>query len=269
MEEVSPGIRVVALPSPTLFPATHTNCYIIGNGAVSVVDPPSVETPDVLKASLKPGERPQRVILTHHHHDHIGGAMAMVQRFAIPVVAHRNTRALLLHRVEVDELVTDGAMLECGGLTIAAHHTPGHAPGHLVLMEQKSKVLIAGDMVAGIGTVVVGAQHGDLGQYLASLDLMRSLKPSMLLPAHGAPLLQADSVLAFYIAHRHQRTEQIRSNLDKMGRSTPLELVPQVYPEIPRGMHMLAAEQVLSHLRWMKAHAMVHSDDETSWELCR
>ncbi|MBT3223934.1 MAG: MBL fold metallo-hydrolase, partial [Proteobacteria bacterium] len=181
MEEVSPGIRVVALPSPTLYPATHTNCYIIGNGLVSVVDPPSVETADVLAERLKKGERPQRVILTHHHLDHTGGAMVLRQSYSIPVVAHSATKSLLGGKVQIDEEVADGALLECGGRTMIARHTPGHAPGHLILLDQQTKALIAGDMVAGIGTVVIGAQHGDLGQYLASLDLMRNLKPSVLL----------------------------------------------------------------------------------------
>ena len=44
-----------------------------------------------LDERLKGGARIRAVILTHHHHDHIGGVETVCQRFGVPVWAHRET----------------------------------------------------------------------------------------------------------------------------------------------------------------------------------
>jgi hypothetical protein len=41
MNAVVPGIRVVKVRTPTLPPATHTNCYVVGDGELAVFDPAS------------------------------------------------------------------------------------------------------------------------------------------------------------------------------------------------------------------------------------
>src|SRR4051794_13140313 len=73
---VAPGIRVVALRTPTLPPAAHTNVYLVGpdRGPVAVVDPgsPYPDQQAVLDAIL--AQLPiEAVLLTHHHGDHTGG----------------------------------------------------------------------------------------------------------------------------------------------------------------------------------------------------
>src|ERR1700759_1120987 len=87
---VAPSIRVLALRTPTLPPATHTNAYVVGptGGPVVVVDPgsPYPEVQRQLAAALA-GETVARVLLTHHHGDHIGGAAAL----GVPVGAHAIT----------------------------------------------------------------------------------------------------------------------------------------------------------------------------------
>jgi hypothetical protein len=74
-------------------------------------------------------------------------------------------------------------------------------------------------------------------------------------------------VLAFYIAHRHQRTEQIRQALDRLGRAVPLDLAPTVYPELPQAAHKIAAVQILSHLRWMAKQGLVVARSDGVFEI--
>jgi ribonuclease/clavin/mitogillin len=279
MEPVVPGIWVEPVRTPTLPPATHTNCYIVGTEAMSVVDPASPDPTEqarlalALKKRLDQGGRLERILLTHHHGDHVSGVEALrrfcrAQGLSVPVCAHPVTASLLQGSIAVDQLINDGDQLLCDEVTLKAYFTPGHAPGHLIFQNTKDLTIIAGDMVAGIGTIIIEPHEGDLGLYLASLAMMRTLSPSVLLPAHGPPLEQADAILAFYIAHRHQRTEQIRQALSRLGEGTPMDIAPVVYHDIPKEVHPLAAQQIHSHLRWMKQHGVVTDDgNEKQWRV--
>src|SRR5687768_8789836 len=92
--QLLPRIRVLALRTPTLPPAAHTNVYLVGPeaGPVAVVDPgsPYPDQQALLDAIL--ADLPiSTVLLTHHHGDHIGGAAALAARWNVPILAHAAT----------------------------------------------------------------------------------------------------------------------------------------------------------------------------------
>jgi glyoxylase-like metal-dependent hydrolase (beta-lactamase superfamily II) len=120
-------------------------------------------------------------------------------------------------------------------------------------------------MVAGVGTIVIDPAEGDLQDYLDSLERMRGLGAERLLPAHGPVMPHADAVLSFYVAHRHQRTDQVRTALVRLGASTPQELAPAVYPELDPRMLPVAAMQILTHLRWLDRHGLARAGDGGRW----
>lgn len=268
------GAAVVQVRTPTLPPATHTNAWVLGEGdALTVVDPASPYEDErarlfaELRAAIADGREVRRLFLTHHHQDHVSGAVDLRDRLgaaghAVPIAAHPVTAELVRGSIAVDELVHDGDVLDG---TLVAHHTPGHAPGHLVLHHQLHGWVVAGDMVAGIGTIVLDPDEGDLQQYLDSLERVRALAPTALLPAHGPVLPHADAVISFYVAHRHQRTDQIRVAVERLGRCTPIEIAPVVYPELPEPMRLVAAAQITTHLRWMSDHGLVDRDSAGRW----
>jgi len=260
--------------TPTLPPATHTNVWCLGDEALTVVDPASpyedqrIALFEALRSRIEGGSTVERIVLTHHHHDHVAGADDLRARLAeigqsTPIFAHAATARLV--GFEVDELLHDGDVLRAGG-SWEVRHTPGHAPGHVVLHEPETGVVVAGDLVAGISTIVIDPAEGSLAEYLASLERVDSWSPSVLLPAHGDALPPA--VLAAYIAHRHTRTDQVRSALSGRSGAAPIELVPEIYPELPTSMHGFAAIQVRAHLLWLEDRGEV-SVDEGRWTLDR
>jgi glyoxylase-like metal-dependent hydrolase (beta-lactamase superfamily II) len=184
----------------------------------------------------------------------------------IPIAAHPETARRVAPEIRVDEAIVDGQLLGCGGRKLTAVFTPGHAPGHLVFLDGESRAMIAGDMVAGIGTILIDPVDGDLGQYLESLERMKGLSPSVLLPAHGPALSNTVQLLSFYVAHRHQRTEQIRAALDRLGAASAAELVPIVYPELADEVHPVARAQITSHLRFMVRHGLARPSAEDRFE---
>ena len=253
---LAPGLAVVPLRSPTLPPATHTNCWVLGEDEVIVVDPasPWPQSQQALIDALGP-RRVRAVLLTHHHVDHVSGAAALVQATGAPLWAHAETAARL--DLPVDRLLVDGDRLLLGDSFWIALHTPGHAPGHLCLLRADDGEVIAGDMVAGQGTILLDPEDGDLEQYLASLTRLLALEPARLLPAHGPPLVPAQTALLDLLAHRHQRTAQIRDGL-VAGPRSPLALAQAIYPQLDPAWQAVAARQVLTHLRWLRELGQAH-----------
>lgn len=272
MDPVANALAVVAVRTPTLPPATHTNTWIYGTEQWTVVDPASPYEDEQarlfaeLMAGIAEGRTIRRLFLTHHHLDHVSGAVDLQRRLReaghdVPIAAHPVTADLVRARIPVDEPVVHGDDLD----GVRAHFTPGHAPGHLVLHHETEGWVIAGDMVAGVGTIVLDPDEGDLQDYLDSLELVRRLGARQLMPAHGPVLANPEAILTFYVAHRNQRSEQVRDAVDRAGRATPLELAPRVYPELPSAMYPLAAAQILTHLKWLGRHGLVRASEGGSW----
>ena len=245
LTEVVPGIRVLALRTPTLPPAAHTNVYLVGpdQGPVAVVDPgsPYPDQQAILDAIL--AEIPiSRVLLTHHHGDHTGGAAALAAKWKVPIAAHAATAKRLAGRIAIDELLADGDEVH-GAICV---HTPGHAEGHLVF--EVGTTAIAGDMV----------------QYLASLERMRARDERLLLPAHGPPIRDGAAKLTEYLVHRRMREQRVIDALAGAPKSTA-QLVETVYADTPRMLWGLAERSLLAHLAKLVTDGTARSLDGGLW----
>jgi len=241
---VAPGIRVLALRTPTLPPAAHTNVYLVGpdRGPVAVVDPgsPYPDQQAILDGYLR--DLPiDLVLLTHHHGDHTGGAAALAARWGVPIAAHPATARRLAGRVSIARLVEDEEVVH--GAT--AVHTPGHAEGHLCF--EVGGATIAGDMVAGIGTILIDPGEGDMAEYLASLERLLGRPAAALLPAHGPAIPDGPGKLREYLAHRRMREARALAALSGAPRPAR-ELVPIVYGDTPAALWPLAERSLLAHL---------------------
>jgi ribonuclease/clavin/mitogillin len=250
LEQVAPGIRVLALRTPTLPPAAHTNVYLVGpeRGPVIAVDPgsPYPEEQAALDAVL--ADLPLAAIaLTHHHGDHVGGANALAERWGVPILAHANTAKRLAGVVEVTRELVDGETVH----QMTCVFTPGHAEGHLCFEvhdhASSATATIAGDMVAGIGTILIDPSEGDMALYLASLERLLARPSATLLPAHGAPIVDGPAKLREYLAHRRMREDKVVGSLADVPRTIG-ELVAIAYADTPRFLWPLAERSLRAHL---------------------
>lgn len=260
LEQVAPGIRVLALRTPTLPPAAHTNVYLVGPaddaGPVVVVDPGSPYGDQQAALDEVLAELPiELVLLTHHHGDHIGGATALAERWGVPIAAHPATARRLAGIVEVSRLIEDGEQVH--GLT--ALHTPGHAEGHLCF--ERGAATIAGDMVAGLGTILIDPSEGDMALYLASLERLLGRPAGALLPAHGPAIADGPAKLREYLAHRRMREERVVFALTEAPQTLE-DLLPMAYGDTPRVLWPLAERSLRAHLDKLVAEgrARVHAD---------
>ncbi|XP_069158495.1 endoribonuclease LACTB2-like [Procambarus clarkii] len=110
-----------------------------------------------------------RIVITHWHHDHIGGLMDVLGCLGGCVKVYKFRRAdapdeplhesvRLIKLKHNDEIKTEGA-------TLKVLHTPGHTTDHVVLAVEEEGAVFSGDCILGEGTAV----FEDLHTYMASL----------------------------------------------------------------------------------------------------
>jgi glyoxylase-like metal-dependent hydrolase (beta-lactamase superfamily II) len=263
LAQVAPGIRVLALRTPTLPPAAHTNVYLVGPeiGPVAVVDPGS-PYPDqqALLEQVLAAVPIDLVLLTHHHGDHIGGAAVLAARWGVPIAAHAATARRLDGIVDVTRLIGDGERVH--GLT--AVHTPGHAEGHLCFEHDEAGATIAGDMVAGVGTILIDPSEGDMALYLASLEKLLARPAATLLPAHGPAITDGPAKLREYLAHRRMREDRVLAALTGAP-ATLAAMLPIAYGDTPRMLWPLAERSLRAHLDKLVTEGRARFDGEAGW----
>jgi glyoxylase-like metal-dependent hydrolase (beta-lactamase superfamily II) len=258
VRRVAPTIEMLPVRTPTLPPATQTNTFLVGTGEAVLIEPatPYRDEQDVMvewvQGARLRGIEPIAILATHHHPDHVGGAMTLRKRLQLPLWAHAMTAQRLDGIVEVDRLIQDGERLELEGpapTSLTAVHTPGHAPGHLCFVDEASGMMIAGDMVASVGTIIVEPTDGDMLLYLESLRTMSTLEPVALLPAHGDVIHEPQAILRFYIEHRLMREGKVLDALRARGTpSRPRHLVASAYEDTPKALWPLALGSIEAHL---------------------
>ena len=269
------------LPTPTLPPATHTNAYVLGYGDCVLVDPGSPYEKEILRlaealeaAEERLGRVVREIWLTHHHPDHVGGVAALQARLGVPVRAHAATRPHLEDlALDFGEDLADGDLIDFCPLArdatgprlssgagrppettmeIEVLHTPGHARGHLCFFERRQGWLIGGDMVSGVGMIVIDPPEGDMTDYLESLERLEALGATTLFPGHGPTLLRPTGKFREYREHRLWREGKI---LDawRQGTREPADMLPTVYADVPPIAHPLAVRQILAHLERLRS----------------
>jgi hydroxyacylglutathione hydrolase len=168
------------------------NCTLLWDDETKrgVVIDPGGELQRIEEAIAEVGMVPEKILLTHGHIDHAGGAEALKKKLDVSIVGPHRADEELLNNIESqsamfgvpgefanaypDEWLDEGDTISIGGHDFEVLHCPGHSPGHLVFYNRAHKFAHVGDVLfsGSIGrTDLPGGDHD---------TLIRSIKEKLL-----------------------------------------------------------------------------------------
>jgi hydroxyacylglutathione hydrolase len=193
--------------SVQIIPVTpfQQNCSLVidTDTKIAAVVDPGGDVPRIVDAIKVAGVKIEKILITHGHIDHAGGAAELAEILGVKVEGPHIADKMFLENLPArgkdfgmmdlrvlnpDRWLADGDVVTVGGLTFSVIEAPGHSPGSVVLFNAENKFALMGDVLFqnSVGrTDLPGGSHE---------TLIKSIKEKILplgddvvfLPGHGA-----------------------------------------------------------------------------------
>jgi len=205
-EDQDPPFRIALVPVTDF----QQNCSILvetATGIGAVVDPGG-DVPRILAGIEQMNARIEKILLTHGHLDHAGGAAALKaalevrQGGPVPIVGPHRVEAAILANIPTaaakwglsgyeaaspDQWLEEGDRVTVGAIGFDVLHCPGHSPGSVIYVQREAGFILMGDVLFQGSIGRTDLPFGD------HATLLRSIRDKVLplgdhfvfLPGHG------------------------------------------------------------------------------------
>jgi glyoxylase-like metal-dependent hydrolase (beta-lactamase superfamily II) len=190
----------------TIVPVTPfaQNCSIVACTATNraaIVDPGG-DVPRIREAIDQLKVAPEKILLTHGHLDHAGGAAELAEALNLPIEGPDERDAFLLSDLEQQgarfgitdmrnvtptRWLVEGETVNVGDLTFSVLHVPGHTPGHLVFVNAPARFALVGDTLFQGSIGRTDFPYGSYDQLITGIKtkLLPLGDDVTILPGHG------------------------------------------------------------------------------------
>ena len=148
------------------------------------------------------GVTPEKILLTHGHLDHAGGAAELAEALALPIEGPDQRDEFLLSSLQAQgarfgitdmrdvtptRWLSEGETVSIGDLTFDVLHVPGHTPGHLVFVNAPSRFALVGDTLFQGSVGRTDFPYGNHEQLIGGIKekLLPLGDDVTILPGHG------------------------------------------------------------------------------------
>ena len=153
------GLKAAIIPVTPF----QQNCTLIWDDATKVgaVVDPGGDLGQIQAAIAEVGIHVEKILLTHGHIDHAGGADELRKMLGVKIEGPHKADKILLDNLEAqgaaysiparnltpDRWLDEGETVTVGGHTFDILHCPGHSPGSVVFVNKSQKFMLAGDVI--------------------------------------------------------------------------------------------------------------------------
>jgi glyoxylase-like metal-dependent hydrolase (beta-lactamase superfamily II) len=246
--------------NPGIMTLQGTNQYIVGRDSGLVIDvalSADANMDGIIEQAEAMGvKKIEKILLTHIHNDHCGGALALRKRCGAKLGIHRSRKGYLGGE---DFQYDDNDRVSFGDGELHVLHTPGHESGHCCFYEGGDKILFSGDNILGYGTAVIHPPDGNMTDYLQSLERLLGFDISLILPGHGPLIGKAEAKIKEYIKHRLEREQQVIAAL-RSERNTISDITQKIYADVSAALQRVAEFSVQAHLEKLMREGRVKKE---------
>ena len=257
MVEPLGGVRLLMVPSNTLPPAQATNCLHVGDpGSPGLrVDPSPRDEATYGRLKAQAAELGvDRILLTHHHADHREHANRLARELDVPMLMSSYTWDRLrrldggkwFSGVRALRIKEGDEVTHWQGESVQVLAVPGHDRGQLALMPESRAWCLVGDLIQGIGTVVIAPPEGDMATYFDTMERVIGLRPRVVIPSHGGAMGSVHRLQAA-LDHRRSREQQILEGL--AAGQDEQALLASLYGDIDQRLLPLALINIRGHVQ--------------------
>lgn len=220
------------------------NVFRIGD---TLIDAGFLYAIDDLLAALRPNP-PRRIVLTHHHEDHIAALNAIRAEFGeIPILAPRplvewirNAKPVTPYRhyywgsaepCPAVEPYDAGDVFVEGNVRIESVETPGHCPHHcgFVVRQGNDMVVLSGDLYIRRKPLIIW-HESSAPDAIVSCRMLAALAPEiLLLPNHMAPDAQGSSTLNRQADWIERESERVQHAAEQLGTRDYRQIAAHLY----------------------------------------
>jgi glyoxylase-like metal-dependent hydrolase (beta-lactamase superfamily II) len=201
------AVKVYPMPVGDYF----ANCYILSIDKRALIVDPGNEANRIIRHLETNKLKPEAILITHGHFDHIGALEEVQAKYDLPVYAHKDEKEYFINpsynfseksernRIEMKDLsafifINEDETIELLDQKIDIRHVPGHSLGSIVFYFKDSGIVLSGDTLFKGSIGRTDLLHGNHEQLITGIKTKLLTLPddTVVYSGHGSATMIGD-----------------------------------------------------------------------------